>query len=226
LSRARACTRAREIIEEFRLGSIALPARPTVSRTRLIMPTSKLVWLGRHCRSRRRSYGIFCHVGVVWMARDPQPEETRTIPLRTGNRLCDNRETGIGHVSPQKASGTTVTVCRSPLYSRTRTVPVLRRRFSSWVFHREPAGPRASPFRDRGHQTPPPGSGRRTTHNNFAKTFGRDRAEQHPPSGAKRVDAEGPNLIDLGFDRSGVNGPLSHGLSRLTVCGRRVSLRF
>jgi hypothetical protein len=33
-------------------------------------------------------------------------------------------------------------------------------------------------------------------------------------------------LIDLGFDRSGINSPLSHGLSRLTVCGRRVSLRF
>jgi hypothetical protein len=30
--RARACTRAREIIEEFRLGSIALAAPPTVSR--------------------------------------------------------------------------------------------------------------------------------------------------------------------------------------------------
>src|SRR5262249_41028457 len=34
LARARACTRAREIIEEFRLGSVALPARPTVSRAR------------------------------------------------------------------------------------------------------------------------------------------------------------------------------------------------
>jgi len=32
--RARERTRAREIIEEFSLGSIALPARPTVSRAR------------------------------------------------------------------------------------------------------------------------------------------------------------------------------------------------
>jgi hypothetical protein len=62
--------------------------------------------------------------------------------------------------------------------------------------------------------------------NIFGKTFGRDCAEQHVPSGAKRVDAEGPNLIDLGFDRSGVNGPLSHGLSRLTIYRRRVSLCF
>jgi len=37
------------------------------------------------------------------MARDPQPEETRTIPFRAGNRLCNDRETGIGRVSPQKA---------------------------------------------------------------------------------------------------------------------------
>lgn len=60
----------------------------------------------------------------------------------------------------------------------------------------------------------------------FGKTFGRDRAEHHTPSGAKRVAAEGPNLIDLGFDRCGVNGPLSHGLSRLTICSRRLSVRF
>jgi hypothetical protein len=60
----------------------------------------------------------------------------------------------------------------------------------------------------------------------FGETFGRDRAEQRAPSCAKRVDAEGPNVIDLGFDRSGVNGPLSHGLSRLTICSRRLSLRF
>ena len=49
---AHAHARAREIIEEFRLGSIALPARPTVSRARRVimslMPTSGLVWLGRH----------------------------------------------------------------------------------------------------------------------------------------------------------------------------------
>src|SRR5262249_6250896 len=32
--RVRACTRAREIIEEFSLGSIASPVRPTVSRAR------------------------------------------------------------------------------------------------------------------------------------------------------------------------------------------------
>jgi hypothetical protein len=60
----------------------------------------------------------------------------------------------------------------------------------------------------------------------FGKTFGRDCAEQHAPSGAKRVDAEGPNLIDLGFDRSGVNGPLSHGLSHLTIGSRQVGLCF
>jgi hypothetical protein len=56
----------------------------------------------------------------------------------------------------------------------------------------------------------------------FGKTFRRDCAEQHAPSVAKGVDAEGANLIDLGFDRSSVNGPLSHGLS----CRRRVSLCF
>jgi len=60
----------------------------------------------------------------------------------------------------------------------------------------------------------------------FAEAFGWDCAEQHAPLGAKGVDAEGPNLIDLSFDRSGVDGPLSHGLSRLTVCRRRVSLYF
>ena len=52
LAHAHAHARAREIIEEFRLGSIALPARPTVSRARRVimslMPTSGLVWLGRH----------------------------------------------------------------------------------------------------------------------------------------------------------------------------------
>src|SRR5690349_14339614 len=39
------------------------------------------------------------------MASDAQPEETRTIPFRTGNRLCNDRETGIGPVSPPKAIG-------------------------------------------------------------------------------------------------------------------------
>ena len=39
------------------------------------------------------------------MVGDPQPEETRTIPFRTGNRLCNDRETGIGRVAPQKAVG-------------------------------------------------------------------------------------------------------------------------
>jgi hypothetical protein len=39
------------------------------------------------------------------MASDAQPEETRTIPFRTGNRLRNDRETGIGPVPPQKAVG-------------------------------------------------------------------------------------------------------------------------
>jgi hypothetical protein len=33
-------------------------------------------------------------------------------------------------------------------------------------------------------------------------------------------------LIDLGLDRSGVNGPPSHGLSHLTIGSRQVSLCF
>jgi hypothetical protein len=47
----RAGERAREIIEEFSLGSIASPVRTTASALAVIMPilpTSELVWLGRH----------------------------------------------------------------------------------------------------------------------------------------------------------------------------------
>jgi hypothetical protein len=37
-------------------------------------------------------------------------------------------------------------------------------------------------------------------------------APQHgPPTRSERVDAEGPDLVDLGLDRSGVYGPLVHG---------------
>src|SRR5262249_47469341 len=60
--RARACTRAREIIEEFSLGSIASPVCPTVLRTRRYHTDHADVGAGlvgaaigqrwRHCRSR------------------------------------------------------------------------------------------------------------------------------------------------------------------------------
>src|SRR5262245_11311506 len=37
------------------------------------------------------------------------------------------------------------------------------------------------------------------------------RSEHRPPALAKRVEAEGPDLVDLDLDRSGVYGPLVHG---------------
>jgi hypothetical protein len=44
----------------------------------------------------------------------------------------------------------------------------------------------------------------------FGQTLRWGGAERYPPALAKRVDAEGPNLVDLGLDRSGIYDPLIH----------------
>ena len=57
-ARAHVHARAREIIEEFSLGSVVAPVRPMGSRPRFlpIMPTSELVWLrGAATGSKKRS---------------------------------------------------------------------------------------------------------------------------------------------------------------------------
>ena len=45
----------------------------------------------------------------------------------------------------------------------------------------------------------------------LGESLGRDGAEHHAPAPSERVDAEGPDLVDLGLDRSGIDGPLIHG---------------
>ena len=112
-----------------------------------------------------------------------------------------------------KPSGTTVTVWRSPWYSRTRTVPALSRRFSSLgliaagqtveELCRFPVEATESLLLDPVGDHP--------AHNVLGQPLGRDGAEHHAPALAKGVDAEGPDLVDLGLDRSGINGPLIHG---------------
>ncbi len=147
------------------------------------------------------------------MAGDPQPEETRTIPFRTGNRLCNDRETGMGGVSPQKAvghdgdgmpfavvfpdkNGSGLKTAIEFVGFLTATQPVQElQRFAVEATKRLLLDPVSDHPAD----------------DIFGKTFGRHRTEQHAPSVAKGVDAKGANLIDHGFDRSGVNGPLSHG---------------
>jgi len=162
------------------------------------------------------------------MARDTEPEETRTIPFRTGNRLGNDRETRIGRVSPQKAVGPDGDGVPLPvvfpdkdgsgLKTAIQFVGFFTASQSVQVLHCFAVEPTKRLLLNSVSDHP--------ADHIFGKTSGRDRAEQHAPSGAKRVDAEGPNLIDLGFDRSGVSGPLSHGLNRLTICRRRVSLYF
>ena len=111
----------------------------------------------------------------------------------------------------------TVTVCRSPLYSRTNTVPGFSRRFSSFGFlaagepikelDRFPVEATESLLLDPVSDHP--------GEDILGQTLGRDGAEHHAPTFAQCVDAEGSNLVNLGVDRSGINGPLRHGYAAL-----------
>src|SRR5262245_10079297 len=162
------------------------------------------------------------------MARDTEPEEPRTIPFRTGNRLRNDRETRIACVSPQKAVRHECDGMPFVVVFPDKNGPGLKTAIE-FVGLLTPSQPVHELYRFTVEATKrllldPVGD--HPANNIFGKTFGRDCAEQHTPSVAKGVDADGPNLIDLGFDRSGVNGPLGHGLRRPTVCRRRVSLCF
>jgi hypothetical protein len=45
----------------------------------------------------------------------------------------------------------------------------------------------------------------------LGESLGRDGAEHRAPALSECVDAEGPDLVYLGLDRSGINRPLIHG---------------
>jgi len=45
----------------------------------------------------------------------------------------------------------------------------------------------------------------------LGQAFGWGSTEHQAPAFAQRVDAEGPDVVNLGLDRSGIYGPLIHG---------------
>jgi hypothetical protein len=162
------------------------------------------------------------------MAGGTQPEETWTIPFRTGNRLRNDRETGIGHVSPKKAVRHDGDGVSFPIVFPDKNSSGLKTaiEFVGFVTASQPVQELHRFAVEATKRLLLDSVSDHSADNIFAKTFGRVRTEQHAPSGAKRTEAEAPNLIDLGLDRSGVNGPLSHGLSHLTIGSRQVGLCF
>jgi hypothetical protein len=162
-------------------------------------------------------------VGRAWFANSAKTKETGAIPFRAGNGLRDDRETRIRRITPQEAflhDGD-----RMPL-----TIIFTNEdsaRLEVTIHFIGPLAPGQPIKQLYGFPVEAAESflldpiSDHPAHDVLGETLGRNSAEHHTPTCAKRVDAEGPNLVDLGIDRSGIYRPLIHGYAawRSVACG-------
>jgi len=142
-----------------------------------------------------------------------QPEETRTVPGRACNSPRDGRETRIGRALPEETIGhDSDGVALALVFAHDDGAGLEAAVELAWF----PAAGEPIEQLDRLPVEAAEGFlldsvGDHPSHDVLGQARWRGRAERHSPPPAKRVDAEGPDPVDLGLDRSGVCRPLVHG---------------